>query len=169
MSDEPIHVGKTPVKEEDHVHELWYKRADSITMEELPGFLKDLTEKYSHDYGTICHAVTAGAVAAANAVNRSPEGGISGFQAGCIMWEFIKRWGHIDGPARLVSYKDMLYPQYEDKFDKVITQDTWKYLQEEAKKNLYANNAHPNVIQHWKSIVEGNVPFGYRVATDQYL
>ena len=40
------------------------------------------------DYGTVCHAIALSAVA------RTAQGGITGFQAGAVMWEFIKI-GHI--------------------------------------------------------------------------
>ena len=58
----------------------------------------------------------------------------------------------------------MLYPQYEDKFEKTIRSNTWRALQEQAKKNLEdSEHVHPAVIAHWESIVRGEVPFGYKV------
>lgn len=72
---------------------------------------------------------------------------------------------------KLIDYDNMLYPQYEYKFDKVISDETWKDIQEQARKNLEGLEeldkehrlVHPDVIAHWQSIVEGQVPFGYRV------
>ena len=82
------------------------------------------------------------------------------------MWDFIRNWiktGNECG-LRLVDYDDMLYPQYECKFDKVIDEDTWKALQEKAKKNIEMNDsACDAVFQHWRKIANGHVPFGYRV------
>lgn len=46
-----------------------------------------------HDYGTICVAIGAIAAAAARAADRSPNGGITGFQAGAVFWEFTRAWG----------------------------------------------------------------------------
>ena len=78
-------------------------------------FIKKLNDQYEHDYGTVCHAMAAVAVQAAKAFNDSEQGGITGFQAGAVMWEFIKRFMHLEGPMRLVQYNDMLYPQYFEK------------------------------------------------------
>lgn len=112
----------------------WQEKAKKCTIETLPAFLSELTEKYQHDYGTICHAVAIAAVAAAWAVNHSPTGGITGFQAGAIMWQFIREWncsGNKTG-LRLVDYDNFLYPQYEDKFQNVLSKDVWANIQKEA-------------------------------------
>jgi len=81
------------------------------------------------------------------------------------MWEFLRHFNHIEGPARLVQYDDMLYPQYDRKFT-AITADTWKWLQEQAAKRISErgdDNVHPNVLAHWKRIAAGKVPFGMAV------
>lgn len=158
------------IKEEQGVHEDWYKEARKQTLETLPGFLKKLTEDYGHDYGTICHAIAAGAIGAAWAVERCPQGGITGFQASAVMWEFIQKWESIEGPLRLIRYELMLYPQYEEQFaNKTIQKSTWEYLQKIAGEKLDNpdnGNAHGDVKKHWRSILNGQVPFGYEVAND---
>ncbi len=139
--------------------------------ESIDAFIQELHSKYEHDYGTVCHAMAAVAVQAARKFNDGPQGGITGFQAGAVMWEFIKEFMHLEGPMKLVQYNDMLYPQYFSKFDQTISSDIWKNLQAKAMENLIkaGNNqsTHPNVIAHWKSIVEGIVPFGYVVANEE--
>jgi hypothetical protein len=136
------------------------------TLETLPAFLAKLAA-HPHDYGTICVAIGAAAVGAAWAVERSPHGGITGFQAGAVMWEFIGAWnanGSRDHPQRLVDYGDLLYPQSEHKF-REISPDTWGWTQGEAARLLAENpqGVHPNVRAHWESIIAGNVPFGLTV------
>lgn len=158
---------KAPMTEAE-CRKLWQEEAKQQTLESLPAFLKKLSE-FQHDYGTICVALGAAAVAAAWAVERGPSGGITGFQAGAVMWEMIEGWGAMgEGPKRLVQYSDMLYPQYNDKFQKVITKDVWKWLQERAKEELEKTNnpdamVSSSVRQHWQYIVDGAVPFGYTV------
>lgn len=156
------------ITEEMGVHKEWYKQAKEITAETLPEFIRHLSEDYNHDYGTICHALAAGAIATCWVINRSPSGGITGFQAGGVMWEFIKNWMHYENdPMRLVKYDNMLYPQYGHNFEKIISKNTFKWLQKEANEKLTASeNAHPEVIEHWKSIVDGQVPFGYEIGED---
>lgn len=120
------------------IKEMWNKRAKETTLEDLPGFLNELTGNYKHDYGTICHAIAAAAIASASAVDKSEQGGITGFQAGAVMWEFIRAWNysHNKTGLSLVNYDDFLYPQYEDRFDKTILPSVWKNVKEEALKNI---------------------------------
>jgi hypothetical protein len=153
------------IKEEDNIQNEWYEEAREMTLEKLPDFLDHLLTDYEHDYGTICHALSAGSVATAWAMNKADQGGITGFQAGFVMWGFIQNWStqYKDKPLRLIDFHDMLYPQYEYKFDKTISEDTWKYLQEEAGKLLRENKGVPEVRKHWTSVKNGVVPFGHTV------
>lgn len=159
---------KQQITEEQKVHEEWYKQAKAMTLEKLLEFLRHLTEDYGHDYGTICHAIAASAIAAAWAVERAPCGGITGFQAGAVMWEFISKWMSYEGkPLRLMKYEDMLFPQYATKFRSIST-ETWQWLQDEAKKQMACCDGAvvPSVKEHWQSIIDGRVPFGYAVEGD---
>lgn len=160
-------MARTPINESMKVHDEWYKTAKSITIDTLPEFMEHLMRDYIHDYGTICHALAAGAIAAATALDSEPEGGITGFQASAIMWEFITHWNHESNKCgmRLIDYDNFLYPQYADKFQKVISQDVWNSLQTQAKTNIELSDGHvhPNVLAHWQSIVDGKVPFGYTI------
>ena len=165
------------VTEESGIQKEWYADVDNVkTVADLTEFVRHLTEDYRHDYGTICHAVAAAALAAAKTVDRSPSGGITGFQAGAIMWEFIRHWIKKEGPLRLIEYQEMLYPQKEDHF-RTISKSTWEWLQKEARELLDGRknrnpdgsvfsdsvDAHPEVTAHWKSIAAGTIPFGYTV------
>ena len=116
----------------------WLRKARDATVETLPVFLKEITESYQHDYGTICHATAIAAIAAANAVNHSSAGGITGFQAGAVMWGFIKEWNYCGNKTglRLFDYDDFLYPQYADKFQKVIPKKVWDSIRKEAQSNI---------------------------------
>lgn len=152
------------ITEEMGLQKEWMAEAQKMTLERLPEFIKKLTEEYDHDYGTICHAIAASAIAAANAVNKSDKGGITGFQAGAVMWEMIKGWGVFgDGPKKMLCYEEMLYPQYGHHFW-TIPPHVWDHLQKKAKKNLKdCQGSSPKVIAHWESIVSGEIPFGYMV------
>ncbi|RLC82411.1 MAG: hypothetical protein DRJ03_19095 [Chloroflexi bacterium] len=156
------------ITEKDKLQDEWYEEAKNMTMDKLPEFLRRLTEDYGHDYGTICHAISAAAIGAAWATERTPQGGITGFQAGCIMWGFIQHWmSYKDQPLRLVKYEDMLYPQYRDAFEKTISQDTWDWLQQEAATQMQkSGSVSKNVRAHWESIIAGTVPFGYTIKND---
>jgi len=153
------------ITEESGIHEEWYREANDMTIEKLPEFMRKLTQDYTHDYGTICHAVASAALAAAHTINHDPnQGGITGFQASCIMWEFISKWMSCDGkPMRLLDYEKMLYPQYEKTF-RSISKSTAEWLQEKAKEILGGGDfLHEEVREHLEAVANGWIPFDYRV------
>lgn len=158
----------TAVTEQDRdLIQSWYNNE----VESIDALIEELGNKYDHDYGTICHALAAVAVQAAKKMNKQPQGGITGFQAGAVMWEFVRHWMHLEGPMKLVDYNNMLYPQYFSSFDTVIDEEVWKYIQDKAKENLEkhldSSNVSADVLRHWNSIVAGIVPFGYVVQKEQ--
>jgi len=159
-------------EENEDVWKEWFKEARKQTLETLPEFIRHVMEDYRFDYGTAVHAIAACSVGAAWAGAEAE--GITGFQAGCVMWDFVRYWNHSTNKCgmKLIDYDKMLYPQYEEKYEKVLSKDTWETIQNRAKELLAelegnsGNNApvHPDVIAHWKSIVDGKVPFGYTVS-----
>ena len=134
----------------------------TVTLEELPTFIANVMDR-DHDYGTICVALGSIAAAAAWACNKHEHGGITGFQAGAVFWEFARAWGSPsigETGARFLNYDNLLFPQYAHTFT-AISQDTFDRVKAAAAKNLAdKEGAHPDVAAHWRSIVEGNVPFG---------
>ena len=135
--------------------------------DDLPEFFREMTEDYVHDYGTVCHAMAAIGLAAMYAFNKSDgaRGGITGFQAGCVMWNVIRHMNYESNKCglRLQNMDDLLYPQYEYKFT-AISEETWDSVKREAQSCLLeCEYAHPAVVAHWKSIVDGNIPFGLRI------
>jgi len=155
---------KIAITEKQGIHKEWYTEAKTQTLDTLPEFMNRLANNYSHDYGTICHAISASAIGAAWAIEHSESGGITGFQAGCIMWGFITYWNRESNKLgmKLLDYDNILYPQYEDHFINSITPDTWNKIQEEAKLKLSeSDSVHPDVKKHWESIVAGNIPFNF--------
>lgn len=165
MSNERLKISEGS-EEFNIILQEWEAQAKDMTLEKLPEFLNHLLNDYQHGYGTICHAIAIGSVAAALAMDKDEQGGITGFQGSAVMFEFMKKWdlGLRDVPFKLVNFENMLYPQYCDKFQKTITNKTWEYLQQKAKQNLDERGmVHPDVKKHWEEIVEGIVPFGYIV------
>jgi hypothetical protein len=102
-----------------------------------------------------------------NYINRSRVGGITGFQAGFIGWEMIEEYTIISNNQfgmKILNYGDLLYPQYKEHFEKTLDKDTWEALRNQAYENMKNSpDAHPEVFNHWKSIFQGEVPFGFVV------
>lgn len=165
--------------------------------DKLVEFLKDVRDNYNYDYGVAPRAIAQASVA--TAWYFAYVFGITSFQAGFVMWDFIRDWQYRDNECglKIVDYDLMLYPQYEYKFtEKTISKWQWEALQKKAQKEIDRINetvdsynksqakgmedfinkegrdwvdtdfCNIRVLNHWKSIVEGKVPFGYRVEKD---
>lgn len=163
---------KQSITEKEGVHTAWYEVSPK-TPEELATFATKLMTEYAHDYGTICHAAAALAVASCKMVSNDPtQGGLTGFQAGAIAHEFVRGWLQIKGPMSRVEWEYLLFPQYEKDFN-TIPRGVWEWAQEAAKEKLAglelpdAQEAHPDVIAHWKLVAKGIVPFGLKVRKSQ--
>jgi len=161
MRDAAAPAGARPITEDDHEHDKWYEEAEKMTPENLPAFVQKLLGEYRHSYGTICHAVAAAGLAGAHAIDNSKQGGITYFQAGCILWEFVIRWMRWqDKPMRLVDMDDLLYPQYKSKFT-TISKKTWEDVQRKARVKLDKDGkgTHPDCdkkrIKHIGKQLEG--------------
>lgn len=163
---------KIAITEEMRPEKEWFAEAKKQTLETLPAFINHVMNDYVHDYGTVCHAISACAIAAAWAANEEKGacGGITGFQAGFVMWDFVKQWSYTNNKTalKIVDYDNMLYPQYEYKFQKTMSKATWEGIQKAAKESLSEKigHVHPAVVAHWKSIVDGQIPFGYTIEGD---
>lgn len=141
------------------------KRKEIKSFEDLTAFLQEVKDNYNYDYGVAPRSIAQACLA--TAWYFADVFGITGFQAGFVMWEFVRDWNfpYNQTGLRIVDFDNMLYPQYEDKFQKTITPDVWTQLQVQAKKNLEErDHVHPAVAAHWQSIVDGVVPFGYVVS-----
>lgn len=73
--------------------------------------------------------------------------------------------------TRLLNYDHVMYPQYDYKFKPTIPTATWELLQAKAKKALEGldngSQAHPDVLERWRSIAAGAVPAGFEVQPDE--
>lgn len=146
----------------------WMEEARKMTLENLPKFIEKLLN-YEHEYGTIPRAIAFAGVAAAYAIQNSPQGNITSFQAGCVLMDMICGWDKsYEEGFSIRRDQDMLYPQYEYKF-KSLSKGTFEILKEKAKNLLEKHKekpCHPNVMAHWKWIVDGNTPFNLTLSDD---
>lgn len=148
-----------------------YEIANSVnTTEELAEFI-NFIRNTPLDYGTAVYAQCAAMLAAQHVINQGEQGGITGFQAGFIGWEMVKKFMSVgDCGLSIIDWEDMLYPQSDEMFEKAISRKIFEGLQEKAKERLAKADEdesinrhplHPEVRKHMESIVNGVVPFGY--------
>jgi hypothetical protein len=136
----------------------------SFTILALSDYLSKLFDR-KHNYNTIAEAFKAGLTACFRAMLNHNNGDITGFQAGWILNKFFDEQKNLEF-FKIVDYSNMLYPQYEENFDKTITKETWKFLQNKADYMLRDQDFHgvnPDVMEHWRKIAEGEIPFGFTV------
>ena len=151
-----------PMNEFEAREYIKQKGIQANSLEDLFELIKEVKENFNYDYGVAPR--TIGEICARLANYLSNEMGLTGFQAGFVMWTFIESYMYPNNKCgmKILDYDDMLYPQYEDKFKgSIIPKYTWGNIQKQAKEKIEkdSNFASPSVIRHWESISNGNVPF----------
>ena len=143
--------------------ELEYGRKQIKTFEDLIKYLEEIKDNYNTGYGAAPRAIAQAALATAWFL--SSEFGITGFQASATMWDFLTGWSYTGNKCgmKIVNYDKFLYPQYEDYYEKTLSESTFKEIQKVAQEMLENESASHIVRQHWQSIVDGVVPFGYKI------
>ena len=153
------------MENEFEVKEILEKERKNIkSLDDLMNYIQNIRDNYDIGYDTAPRAIAQAALATSYYL--ADMFGITGFQAGFVMWDFIKDWSFRGNKCglKIVNYDYMLYPQYNYKFQKTIKKDTFEALQKAAENNLKKHQLSSSaVIKHWKSIVDGNVPFGYTI------
>lgn len=151
----------------------WYEKAKTEiqTPEQLKAFAEEISarvESSDEAYNDSSNGAAALVLAAVNMT--ACMYGMTQSQMGWVMRQVICQTllSEHDCGMRLLNYSDILYPQYEDRFSREINADTWVKLREKAAKLVEENKksklpACKEVADHWKSIVDGKVPFGYTV------
>ena len=145
-------MDKKTITEEMKIHERWFEEARKQTVDTLPEFVRHLVENYQHDYGTICHAITAAGLAGKYAVENSPTGGITGFQAGCCMWGIVRQWSYKNNKCglRILDFDKLLYPQYENMFKSIsISKDSLEMVRKEAAARIAEHN---KSVKDWRTV-----------------
>lgn len=157
--------------------ELREMRSKIKTFDELVAFLSKVKNEYNYGYGEAPRAIAQAALATAWYL--SSEFGITGFQAGAIMWDFIVDWRFTSNKCglRIVDFDELLYPQYRYKFEHTnIPVDVWNKVQEEAKRlvadvDMNSNNEHyvmpcESVYKYWKQLAAGKIPHNCKISDD---
>ena len=138
------------------------ERKNIKSLDDLMNYIQNIRDNYDIGYATAPRAIAQAALATSYYLADMFD--ITGFQASCVMWDFIKDWSFRGKKCRMkiIKYEDMLYTQYNNKLQKTNSKDTFEALQKAAENNLKKHQFSSSaVIKHWKSILDSNVPFEY--------
>jgi hypothetical protein len=132
------------------------------TMKDLDRVINALVDR-QHEYGTCPYAMSIAAEAAYHFVAGAL--GVTGFQASFADLDFIRRVRGLKSGFRILNYDDLLYPQYHTPehfpslHDLMADAEIRGILKERAEKELATagENAHPDVVRHWKRLAEWSV------------
>lgn len=165
-----------PPVDEFALRDEWYKIARDVKSTKQFNALMKKLYAHDHSYSTIVYALGAAALAGAWCANAAPKGGgITGWQAGAVMWEFVTQWFFPNNKLglRIWDYDELMYPQYEDKFTlRELSRDRMDNMIAEAKKLLAEAEKegqpllNEDVRAHWQSIADGKPPFNFEVIDD---
>lgn len=146
--------------EQEYRDAMYAKAAEVRTTDDFAALIREM-EQDEFDYGRIVYACAAAAIAGFNVMNRTKNGGITGFQAGCLMWEMVKKFGMFsEGPLKIIDYGKLLYPQSDDDFAHDLSAESMAELQKRATDMLSKDSgfAHPAVMERWREIAAGDFP-----------
>lgn len=124
--------------------------------QELIGYLEKLIKDLNSSYSEAPFAPALAAISAFNYV--ACKMGLTGFQASHSGMLFLAKLRHMEHGFKIIDYRDLLYPQYLDRFnisaDKLIRENLGT-LKSSAKDLLTTHkDAAPEVKEHWKSILD---------------
>ena len=150
-----------PMDEKEYRDARYAEAKNVKTPAELAAFVEKVSNE-PHDYGTIIYACCAAMHAAFHTVNASPNGGITGFQAGCLMWEMVRQYGMFgkEGLLRIQDFSNLMYPQYDEKFGARISREWADKLKETAAAKLreLPSSGSSKVRQRMQEIADGRLP-----------
>lgn len=142
--------------------DTWYAKAKTVSnTDELTEFIEWIFSQET-DYELAVHAVSAIAIAATWCGEN--KYGLTGFQGSVVGLQYLMHWTYENCIGiKVTDYTEMLYPQNSRYFEKTISADMFSDLQKRAAKLLQEGGGAQSVRQHWESIVNGQVPFGYEI------
>lgn len=127
---------------------------------------------HKHSYSTIVNGMSSAMLGVFRYIDGTPQGGITGMQASFLGWSMLRHFLCLEGAVSLVRYENLLFPQYDHTFGKLMSRSTWNSLVADAKERLtkltgeQAREMSQAVYQRWQTIAEGVLPNGFELKED---
>jgi len=146
--------------------QLWAKNLETIkSVRHAASFINALATDYEYDRKMMCEAIVHSMLAGAMAFTKKLKlDDITEAEINLVMWGFIEKWTGFHEPLKLVRMSYMLNPDAAYMFANTIPKSYFDWLQHSAEDCLKdLPDAPEGRRAFWQSIVEGTVPFGYKV------
>lgn len=143
------------------LYEEWKAKADAVqNLEDFKAFFKELTE-HNQSYDSVVWACSLISVAAFKAFNRSPQGGITGFQLGYVGGGYLREIMHLQGPVFMLKAEDLLLPHKAHNYIARLDKESHTWLRETAKERLAdpeLQDIDDDFKEHYQKLAEGWLP-----------
>lgn len=149
------------------LYEEWKKKARECTPDTVGDFIRHLVDGHCHDYDSIATALSVAALAGAWAVERSKQGGLTGFQWGWASHRTVAMMCYENSKfgIRIQDMDHLLYPQYAGNFAFVkVDRKFAEKLRAEAQRLFESKElAAKSVRGWWAMLANGDFPTWLRV------
>lgn len=150
----------------------WAETAYGLSIDELPAFIQDLVTNYDHSSISKINMVNIAVTCILNNFYQEKVIPMSEPEVMTSKWTLIKMlFPEVgDGPISIIKWNSLLSPTAEPYFHS-IPADVFVDIQESAKLLVTRHEEGRETfseeeITHWKSIIDGQVPYGYRIIQD---
>ncbi len=147
----------------------WAEEAYGLSIDELPKFIHELVEKYDHSSISKVNMVNIAVTCILNNFYQEKVVPMTEPEVMTSKWTLIKMlFPEVgDGPISIIKWNNLLSPSSDPYFHS-IPDDVFVDIQESAKLLVERHEAGREVfsdeeLEHWKSIIDGQVPYGYRI------
>lgn len=144
------------------------EEAKKLELGELESFIENILDKSYKTYDDYPRILVLSALAAVYSTLSDKRMDLSGFQAQFVPILFYRYFMREWGPIRLQLLDELIYPQYEGKFkshnylSKGELIGIYDALKKAISVNIDQNTPSENVVEHWRFLLNGNLPFGFK-------
>lgn len=145
------------------------ERAFVLELEEIPGFVREVIEKFELEGIQKCNLAVITSIALLKNFVEGKLFDMSESEFEQTKWLLLKSLFPDlgDGPISIMKWNTLLVPSGESYF-KSISPEAFETIQQSARLLLDMHNSgsrtyEPEQIKHWENIINGEVPFGYTI------
>lgn len=147
----------------------WGEKSYQMSIEELPVFIQQVVDTYEHTSISKINLLNISVTCLLNNFYQEKVLPMTEPEVETSKWTLVKMLFPSlgDGPISMIKWNNLLSPTSEPYFHS-IPMDVFKDVQSSAallvERHESGRETFPDEeVAHWKSIIDGNVPFGYKI------